>query len=92
MGGAGQGNGGKAPFGEVDEAFRTEVARSKVDPRGRIAVTTFRGLPKPGEMTVELRAEIERARQDAQAPLQSDQIPRRYRDGIQAWFDGLGEK
>lgn len=79
-------------MGETDGGLRTEVVRGKLDPKGRIAVTTFRGIPRPGEMTVELRGEIERARQEAQAPLDSEQIPRRYRDGIRNWFDGLGEK
>jgi hypothetical protein len=65
--------------------------RSKLDPKGRITVTTFRGLPKPGEMTPAGRAAIERARADAQAPLDSEVIPRRYRDGIREYFDGLGE-
>lgn len=53
-------------------------------------MTTFRGLPKPGEVTVELRQALERARDDAQAPLSSEEIPRRYRDGIRDYFDDLG--
>lgn len=42
-------------------------------------------------MTPEARAAIERARADAQAPLDSEVIPRRYRDGIREYFDGLGD-
>lgn len=91
MGGPGQGQGGTPEFGTVDASARTEVARTKLDPKGRIAVTTFRGLPKPGELTVEDRAVLRAAREEAQAPLESEQIPRRYRDGIRSWFDGLGE-
>ncbi len=55
-------------------------------------MTTFRGLPKPGDMTPEVRAAIERARADAQGPLDDEVIPRRYRDGIREYFDGLGEE
>jgi hypothetical protein len=55
-----------------------------------MTVTTFRGLPKPGEVTVELRQALERARDEAQAPLDSEEIPRRYRDGIRGYFDDLG--
>ena len=69
-----------------------DKVRGRIDPRGRISVTTFRGLPKPGEMTPGGRAAIERARADAQAPLDAETIPRRYRDGIREYFDGLGEK
>jgi hypothetical protein len=89
MGGPGQGQGGKAEFGESPDGSRPEVARGRLDPKGRISVTTFRGLPKPGELT-ERDLEIIRAhREEAQAPLESDQIPRRYREGIRSWFDGL---
>jgi len=42
-------------------------------------------------MTPGGRAAIERARADAQAPLDAEVIPRRYRDGIREYFDGLGE-
>lgn len=61
-----------------------------MDPKGRIAVTTFRGLPRPGEVTAEVREALERAREEAQAPLESEEIPRRYRDGIRDYFDDLG--
>lgn len=91
MGGPGQGQGGKPEYGDIDPAAKTEVARSKLDPKGRIAVTSFKGLPKPGKLTPEVREAIRAAREDAQAPLESDQIPRRYRDGIRSWFDDLGE-
>ena len=63
--------------------------RGRVDPKGRVTITTFRGLPKPGEVTIELREELSRARDDAQAPLSSEEIPRRYRDGIRDYFDDL---
>jgi hypothetical protein len=53
-------------------------------------VTTFRGLPKPGEVTIELQQALQRARDEAQAPLDSEEIPRRYRDGIREYFDDLG--
>jgi len=92
MGGPGQGQGGKPEFGDVDAGAKTEIVRTKLDPKGRISVTTFQGLPKPGELTPEVRAAIRAAREEAQAPLESDRIPRRYRDGIRTWFDGLGEK
>ncbi len=39
---------------------------------------------------MELREALERARDDAQAPLDSEEIPRRYRDGIREYFDALG--
>jgi hypothetical protein len=64
--------------------------RGKLDPKGRIAVTTFRGLPRPGEVTVEVREALQRARDEAQAPLENEEIPRRYRDGIRDYFDDLG--
>lgn len=89
MGGEGSGSGGNAPYGEIDGKAKPESVRGKLDPRGRISITTFRGLPKPGQVTTEFRADLERARAEAQAPLNSEQIPRRYRDGIRSYFDGL---
>lgn len=71
--------------------MRPDRIPGRIDPKGRISVTTFRGLPKPGDMTPEVRLAIERARADAQAPLDSEVIPRRYRDGIREYFDGLGD-
>ena len=65
--------------------------KGKLDPKGRISVTTFRGLPKPGEATVEFQETLQRARDDAQAPLDSEEIPRRYRDGIREYFDTLSK-
>lgn len=91
MGGPGQGQGGKPEYAPTDAGARPDAARGKLDPKGRVQVTTFRGLPKPGELTPEVRDAIRAAREESQAPLESDQIPRRYRDGIRAWFDGLGE-
>ena len=92
-GGLGTGSGAGVPFDDTLKTGTTvDKVRGKIDPSGRITVTTFRGLPKPGEMTPEGRAVIERARADAQAPLDSEVIPRRYRDGIREYFDGLDEK
>ena len=92
MGGPGVGQGGKPEYGEIDPTARTEVARGKLDPKGRISVTTFRGLPKnPGDLTPELKAAIRAARDEAEAPLEADQIPRRYREGIRGYFDDLGK-
>ena len=79
-------------MGEVDEAFQTEVVRGQLDAKGRITVTSFRGLPRPGQITQEFSALAERAREEAQAPLESDEIPRRYREGIRGYFDGLDER
>src|SRR6185295_6444634 len=65
MGGPGQGQGGTPEFGTVDESAKAEVARGKLDPKGRISVTTFKGLPKPGELTPEIRAALRAANDDA---------------------------
>ncbi|MCE9638162.1 MAG: hypothetical protein K8T90_20865 [Planctomycetes bacterium] len=91
MGGPGQGQGGKPSFGNAPDGSRPEVARGRLDPKGRMTVTNFRGLPKPGELTVQDLEVLRAARDDAQAPLESDQIPRRYREGIRSWFDTLPE-
>ena len=91
MGGPGTGAGGTAPFGEIVSGTTPDMVRGKLDPKGRIAVTTFQGLPKPGKVSTEFRAQLERARADAQAPLSDEQIPRRYRDGIREYFDQLGK-
>lgn len=89
-GGEGQGTGERPRSPDDPDAFQAENLKGRIDPKGRIAVTTFRGLPRPGEVTVELREALQRARDDAQAPLDSEEIPRRYRDGIREYFDDLG--
>jgi hypothetical protein len=76
----------------VDEAFRPEVVRGQLDPKGRITVTNFRGLPRPGELTTEFTELARRAREEAEAPMSSDEIPRRYREGIRDWFDTLDRR
>ncbi len=90
MNGPGRGRGGRAP---LDEQLKTmtapEMTTGKIDPNGRITVTTFRGLPKPGQVTTEFKSEFERARADSRAPLSTEQIPRRYREGIKSYFDDL---
>ena len=89
MGGPGQGAGGDAQFADIENQIKDERVRGKLDPKGRITVTTFRGLPRPGQVTTEFREELARAREDAQAPLSTEQIPRRYRDRIRDYFDRL---
>lgn len=89
MGGPGRGQGGTPKFGVSTDGTRAEVARGRLDPKGRMTVTNFRGLPKPGELTVQDLEVLRAARDDAQAPLESDRIPRRYREGIRSWFDTL---
>ncbi len=91
MGGEGTGDGGQAQFGPDEQGTQPETIKGKLDPKGRITVTTFRGLPRPGQVTTEMREVIREAREEAQAPLEGEEIPRRYREGIRAYFDGLGE-
>src|SRR5262245_37854601 len=88
-GGQGQGSGDRPTSPNEPDSFAPEDIHGRVDPKGRITVTTFRGLPKPGEVTIELQEALQRARDEAQAPLDSEQIPRRYRDGIRDYFDDL---
>jgi len=89
--GAGQGTGQRPSDPNDPEGLQAENLKGKIDPKGRITVTTFRGLPKPGEVTVELKEALQRARDEAQAPLEGEEIPRRYRDGIREYFDDLGK-
>lgn len=88
----GIGNGGKAEYGETLEGFRPDYVKGQMDPKGRIGVTTFRGAPKIGEVTVEIRAGIEAERANAESAIDREAIPRRYREGIRDYFKGLGEK
>lgn len=92
MGSAGIGEGGTPEFGTADPNFSTEHAKSKLDAKGRIGVTSFRAVPRPGELTVEMKSAVEQARAEAEAPLDQEEIPRRYRDGIRSYFDGLGNR
>lgn len=89
MGGPGQGAGGDAQFADIESRVEEDRVHGRLDPSGRIDVTSFRGLPRPGQVTTEFREELARAREDAQAPLSSEQIPRRYRDRIRDYFDRL---
>jgi hypothetical protein len=89
-GGSGQGSGDRPSSPDTPDDFTPEDIHGRIDPKGRLTVTTFRGLPRPGEVTIELQEALQRARDEAQAPLESEEIPRRYRDGIREYFDDLG--
>lgn len=87
----GIGAGGSAEYGETVDGFTPEYVKGQMDPKGRIGVTTFRGAPKIGEVTVEIRAGIEAERANAESAMDREAIPRRYREGIRDYFKGLGE-
>ena len=72
----GIGSGGQAEYGETVDGFTPDSVKGKMDPKGRMGVTTFRGVPKPGELTVEMREDVARERSDAESAIDQDQIPR----------------
>lgn len=86
-GGPGMGPRARAPD---DKDVKRERTRGKMGPTGEInEVQTFKGLPQEGESKVELREMIRSAAQEAEDALGQEEIPRKRREAVQKYFEGV---
>jgi len=98
--GTGMGNGmgaglgfGPRPRSPDDKGLVRERTRGKMGPTGEInEVQTFKGIPREGEARVVLTEMVQSAAQEAEEALGQEEIPRRRREAVQKYFEGVKPK
>lgn len=94
--GMGMGSGlgmGPRPRAPDDMGLEKERTRGKMGAAGEINdVQTFKGLPKEGESKIVLREMVQSAAQEAEDALGQEEIPRKRRDAVQKYFEGVKPK
>jgi hypothetical protein len=96
MPGMGMGGGigmGPRPRAPDDKGLVKERTRGKMGATGEINdVQTFRGIPQEGESRVVLTEMVRSAAQEAEDALGQEEIPRKRRDSVQRYFEGVQPK
>ena len=94
--GMGMGGGlgiGPRPRAPDDKGFQKERTRGKLGGSGEINdVQSFKGMPTEGESKIVLREMVQSATQEAEDALGQEEIPRRRRDAVQKYFEGVKPK
>jgi hypothetical protein len=73
-----------------DKGLVRERTRGKMGPSGEInEVKTFKGLPAEGESKVVLTDMVRTAAQEAEDALGQEEIPRKRRETVQKYFEGV---
>ena len=94
--GMGMGGGigmGPRPRAPDDKGLTKERTRVRMGADGEInEVQNFQGIPEEGESKVVLREMIRSAAQDAEDAIGQEEIPRRRREAVQKYFEGMKEK
>lgn len=93
MPGMGMGGGlgmGPRPRAPDDKGIVKERTRGKMGATGEInEVKTFKGIPKEGEAKIVLQEMVRSASQEAEDALGQEEIPRKRREAVQKYFDGV---
>lgn len=90
--GAGLGMGPR-PIAPDDKGLVKERTRGKMGPAGEInEVKSFQGIPKEGEAKVVLTEMVRSAAQEAEEALGQEEIPRKRREAVQKYFEGVKPK
>jgi hypothetical protein len=84
---------GPRPRAPDDKGLTRERTRGKLGPRGEInEVRTFKGLPQEGEAKVVLTEMVQSATQEAEEALGQEEIPRKRREAVKKYFEGVKPK
>ena len=84
---------GPRPRSPDDKGLVKERTRGKMGPSGEInEVQTFKGMPQEGESKVVLREMVQSAAQEAEDALGQEEIPRKRREAVQKYFEGVKPK
>jgi hypothetical protein len=84
---------GPRPRAADDKGLVKERTRGKMGPTGEINdVQTFKGIPKEGESKIVLQEMVRSASQEAEDALGQEEIPRKRREAVQKYFDGVKPK
>jgi hypothetical protein len=96
MGGMGMGGGpgfGPRPRSPDDIGLEKERTRGRLGASGEInEVKTFKGMPTEGESKVLLRDMVQSATQDAEEALGQEEVPRKRREAVKKYFEGVKPK
>lgn len=96
--GGGNGMGGGTGFGPRpraadDKGTVKERTRGKMGAAGEInEIRTFQGIPQEGEAKVVLTEMVRAAAQEAEEALGQEEIPRKRREAVQKYFEGVKPK
>jgi hypothetical protein len=81
---------GPRPREADDKGLVKERTRGKMGPSGEInEVRTFKGLPQEGESKIVLQDMVRTATQEAEDALGQEEIPRKRREAVQKYFEGV---
>ena len=84
---------GPRPRAADDKGLVKERTRGKMGPAGEInEVKTFQGIPEEGSSKVVLTEMVRSASQEAEEALGQEEIPRKRREAVQKYFDGVKPK
>ena len=93
LGGMGMGGGpgtGPRPRAPDDKGLVKERTRGRMGASGEInEIKTFQGVPEEGESKAVLTDAVRTAAQEAEEALGHEVIPRRRREAVQKYFDGV---
>ena len=81
---------GPRPRAPDDRGLVRERTRGRLGAGGEInEVRTFQGIPKEGEAKVVLTEMVQAATQEAEEALGQEEIPRKRREAVQRYFEGV---
>lgn len=81
---------GPRPRAPDDVGTVKERTRARMGPSGEInEVQTFQGIPQEGEARVVLTEMVRTATQEAEEALGQEEIPRKRREAVQRYFEGV---
>lgn len=84
---------GPRPRAPDDKGLVKERTRGKMGPTGEInEVQTFTGIPQEGESKIVLTEMVQSATQEAEEALGQEEIPRKRREAVQKYFEGVQPK
>jgi len=93
MGGPGGPGSGPRARATDDKGLVKERTRGKMGAAGEInEVRSFQGIPKEGEAKIVLTEMVRSAAQEAEEALGQEEIPRRRREAVQKYFEGVKPK
>ena len=76
-----------------DKGVKKERTRGRMGATGEInEMQTFQGIPEEGESKIVLTEMVRSASQEAEEALGQEEIPRKRREAVQKYFDGVKPK
>jgi hypothetical protein len=84
---------GPRPRAPDDRGLAKERTRGRMGPVGEInEVQEFKGIPQEGESKAVLHEMVQSAAQEAEDALGQEEVPRKRREAVQRYFEGVKPK